>query len=188
VITRQIVPALEGLAQRLSTPGAKHLDVGVGVAGTAIALAQQWPALSVVGIDVWQPSLALARQNISSAGLGDRIELREQAVENLEDNAAFDLAWLPVPFIPERVVPDAVTRIKRSLRPGGWFVFTYIDVEGLDPVPTPLWRLRVSMFGGPLWSTREIEKLMKEKGFADVRPLPRHPGVPAGFVVGRLSE
>jgi hypothetical protein len=35
----------------------------VGVAGTAIALAQYWPQLAIVGIDVWQPALALARQN-----------------------------------------------------------------------------------------------------------------------------
>jgi predicted O-methyltransferase YrrM len=185
LLTRQIIPTLDDLAERLGAPGARHLDIGVGVAGTAIALAQSWPQLSLVGIDVWQPSLALARQNVASAGLGDRIELREQGAEQLEDTCAFDLAWLPAPFLPERVVPEAVARTQRALRPGGWLVLAFINLDGLAPLPTALWRLRLAMFGGAQWSATEVEQLLRDKGFGEVRSLPRHPGVPAGFVAGR---
>jgi len=46
-VARLIVPACEGLAERLSSAGAALLDVGVGVARSAIALAQMWPELRV---------------------------------------------------------------------------------------------------------------------------------------------
>lgn len=185
VITRQIIPALEGVADRFGKPGAKHLDIGVGVAGTAISLAQLWPSLSIVGIDVWQPSLALARQNVGNAGLRDRIELREQGAENLQDESAFDLAWLPAVFMPESVVPEAMRRTRRALRPGGWLIFAFLEFDGLDPIPAALWRLRQTLLGGPHWSESEVTERMQQAGFADVKVLPRHPSVPAAFVVGR---
>src|SRR5262249_37739918 len=51
-ITREIIPGCEGLSDRFRA-GATMLDVGVGVARSAIALAQMWPELRVVGIDPW---------------------------------------------------------------------------------------------------------------------------------------
>jgi hypothetical protein len=64
-----IAPSLKGLEQRLASPDGAFLDVGVGVAGLAIAMARLWPALGVVGVDPWPPSLALARENVERAGL-----------------------------------------------------------------------------------------------------------------------
>jgi predicted O-methyltransferase YrrM len=67
-----------GLAERLRSAGAALLDVEWGVARSAIALAQMWPELRIVGIDPWEPSLRLARENVDQADLGGRIELRQQ--------------------------------------------------------------------------------------------------------------
>ena len=79
------------------------------------------PNLRIVGIDVFKPSLRLARENVEKAGLLDRIELREQGAEALEDDEAFDLAWMPTVFMPERVIPEATERTHRALRPAaGW--------------------------------------------------------------------
>jgi len=75
----QTLPRLEGLAQRLESPDGAVLDVGVGVGAIAIAMARMWPRLRVVGIDPWRPSLAIARDNVQTARVGARIELREQA-------------------------------------------------------------------------------------------------------------
>ena len=185
VLSKNIVPALEGLSARLAAPGASFLDIGVGVAGTACAMAEQWPNLRIVGIDVWQPSLALARENVAKAGLGDRIELRERGAESLEDDKVFDLAWMPIPFLPARVLEGAMQQTHHALRPGGWLIVPFINVDGLDPVPAALWRLRQAMFGGSLLTTTAVEDLLKARGYTDVHPLPRHPGVPTTFAVGR---
>jgi predicted O-methyltransferase YrrM len=185
VITRNIVPALEGLADRLGASTASFLDIGVGVAGTSCEMASLWPSLRVVGIDVWQPSLALARENVKAAGLGSRIELREQAAETLEDDAAFDLAWMPIMFMPERILPAAMDRTRRALRPGGWVIVPFVVLDGIPPAGAALWRLRMATFGGPLLSPAAVEDLLKSQGYVDVHCLPRHPAVPAAFAVAR---
>src|SRR5262249_3327863 len=79
--------------------GGRFLDVGTGVGWLAIEAARSWPAMRVVGIDVWEPALALARDNLAANDARERIELRHQRVEQLNDVAAFTLAWLPGPFI-----------------------------------------------------------------------------------------
>ena len=186
-ITRMAVPALDGLSQRFEAPGAAFLDIGVGVAGTAVALAQQWPALRIVGIDVWQPSLALARENVEKANLGERIELREQGAETLVDDQVFDLAWMPIPFIPERVIPASAERTLRALRSGGWVILPFANLEGMDAASTAFWRLRLATWGGPQWATSDVEKVLRDAGFVEVRTLPRPPGGPVSLTVGRRS-
>jgi predicted O-methyltransferase YrrM len=186
-ITNAIIPACDGLKARFERPGAVFLDVGVGVAGTAIAMADKWPSLRVVGIDVWQPSLALARENVAKAGLRDRIELREQACENLTDDSAFDLAWLPVAFMPERILPAALKATLRAVKPGGWAVLASANLDVLEPAARAAWELRLTTFGGPLWDTKAIEDVVRTAGFESVRMLPVPPGNPAAFIVGRRA-
>jgi precorrin-6B methylase 2 len=184
-LSKNLIPALDGLAARFAAPGAAFLDVGVGVAGLAIALAEHWPALRIVGIDVWRPALALARINVDNANLRGRIELREQGVEALEDESAFDLAWMPIPFIAERLIPEATARTYRALRPGGWVVFNFANFAAMDPRSAAMWRLRTTTWGGPLWTPEQVQSLLRDQRFVDVKALPSPPGSPVALVVGR---
>jgi SAM-dependent methyltransferase len=183
-LARGVVPALEGLSDRLAASDAAFLDVGVGVAGLSLAVAAKWPRLRIVGIDPWQPALALARENVARAGLGDRIELREQCAEDLEDEGAFDLAWVPTNFMPARIQRAASERIHRALRPGGWILFNAIN-PGFDPQAAALWRLRMTMFGDCVPAADAAEELLCSVGMVDVRTLPSPPGAFICLVVGR---
>jgi hypothetical protein len=118
VLEQVIVPRLPGLAERLENSGSL-LDVGVGVAGFAIAVARRWPSLRVVGVDPWAPALVLAHENVCAAGLTERIELRQQAGEDIPDEEAFDLAWVPSAFLPDGSIAAIVDRVYRALRPAG---------------------------------------------------------------------
>jgi ubiquinone/menaquinone biosynthesis C-methylase UbiE len=184
-LIHNVIPALEGVAARFDTPGAAFLDVGVGVGGLAIALAQHWRHLRIVGIDVWRPALALARTNVDNARLRERIELRDQGVETIADEAAFDLAWMPIPFISEQVIPEATARLYRALKPGGWVVFNFANFGAMDPRSGAMWRLRTTTWGGPLWTLPQVETLLHEQRFASVTTLPTPPGSPVALVVGR---
>ena len=181
-LTANIVPMLEGLA-----PLTTFLDVGVGVGGLSIELATLWPELKITGIDVWQPSRALARANVAAAGLGDRITLREQAAEALTDERAFDLVWLPLIFMPERCVSAALDRTREALRPGGWTVLGFGSWDVPDTHQRAFWRLRTTMFGGPLWTLAQVEAVLRERGFSDIRKLPTPPGAPALVAARRAS-
>ncbi len=178
------VPLLDGLAARLETDQARFLDVGVGVAALAIEMARVWPRLRVVGIDVWAPSLALARQNVRDARVEDRVELREQPVQAVEDRQTFDLAWIPGAFIPGPVIPEALQRVRRSLRPGGWILFGSLTTGG-DPLTAALARLRAAEWGSVPWSASQIERLLEQNGFVEVRTLPSPPASTVAFVAGR---
>ena len=56
----------------------RFLDVGTGVGGMALEAAELCPSLRVVGIDIWEPSLALARANVAASPHGTRIEIRSR--------------------------------------------------------------------------------------------------------------
>jgi SAM-dependent methyltransferase len=183
-LTRMIVPGLEGLSARLGAPGAAFLDIGVGVAALAIAMAGMWPELRVVGIDPWQPSLTIARNNVAQAGLGDRITLREQRAEDLEDESAFDLTWVPSTFMREAVIAPACERAHRALRPGGWLLFPMVN-PGNDAQAAALGRLRTTLFGGYVTTPPHVEGLLRDTGFVDVRTLPAPPGAVVAMVAGR---
>jgi SAM-dependent methyltransferase len=169
----RIAPQFDDLAVRLGGPDARFLDIGTGVGRLSIAIARRYPTLRVVGIDTWAPSLALARANVAAASLQDRIELREQSGEELPDERAFDLAWIPAPFIPPQALWRTVERVRRALKPGGWVLFATAK-PGTD-LRAALMRFRVATWGGQPTSQDEVEKHLADAGFTDVRVLPGPP-------------
>ena len=73
-------------------------------------------------IDIWEPSLKLAKGNIADEGLQDRITLRRQNVTELDDDKAFDFAFVPSMFFPIELLDHAVARVIQALVPGGFLV------------------------------------------------------------------
>jgi ubiquinone/menaquinone biosynthesis C-methylase UbiE len=63
-------PVHSGEAPRLEI-----LDLGVGTAQIPIALCHAVPGVRVVAVDAAESMLAIGRENVAAAGLGDRIEL-----------------------------------------------------------------------------------------------------------------
>jgi ubiquinone/menaquinone biosynthesis C-methylase UbiE len=178
---------LSGLAERLESPSASFLDVGVGVGALSIEMARLWPTLRIIGIDRWAPALAIARERVRGAGLMERIELREQAGEKLPDINAFDLAWIPGAFISEEATRTLIRRIYRALRPGGWLLVAKFCSSD-DTCATAVARLRTAMFGGFVTTNEYIELLLSRQGFVDVRTLPRSPNSLGAVVAARRSD
>lgn len=183
---KQTMARHEGLAKRLESPDAAFLDVGVGVGGISIAMARAWPMLRVVGIDPWRPSLDIAHENVKTAGLHTRIELREQTAQGLSDAKAFDLAFFPSFFIAEAVIGTALERVYHALRPGGWISFV-IQNPGPDPLTASLARLRTVLWGGHPWTPGEAESLLNQAGYVQVQTLPSGPTAPGVQIIGRRS-
>jgi hypothetical protein len=76
----------------------------------------------VVGIDVFDAALAVAREDVAASEVADRIDVRDVSVRNLLESSTFALAWLPQPFIARSDVIVAVARTFDALVPGGWLV------------------------------------------------------------------
>lgn len=167
--------ARPALREALRRPGGSFLDVGTGAGWLALAAARAWPALRVVGLDIWEPSLALARANLAAAGpeVAGRIELRQADVAALADRDAFALAWLPLMFLPAALVPAALARLRDALAPGGWLVAgRFAAPPGHPPLGEALVALRTVRSGGHPWTDGELEALLRDAGFGPAEHLP----------------
>src|SRR5262249_13179182 len=130
--------------------------------------------LRVVGIDPWEPALTLARKNLAKSGLVERVELRSQRVEQLEEMETFTLAWVPGPFISADVVDRALEHIRCALAPGGWLIFGFNPVPS-TPLEQALARLRIVRSGGHPWTSKEVEEKLRALGFEQIEvysPVP----------------
>jgi SAM-dependent methyltransferase len=182
VFKSTMIPSMGDLQSRLEREGARFLDIGVGVASLSIAMCRAFPALRVLGVDKYDLPLSIARENIGRAGLEGRIELTETAIEALDQEAAFDLAWLPTVFIAEPALAAATARVCRALRPGGWILYP----TGTNPAASAKGRavsgLVTHLWGGPALSIERGSALLEEAGFTSVRALPGPPWAPAMLV------
>jgi predicted O-methyltransferase YrrM len=167
----QAIRQIPELAARLGQPSARFLDVGVGVGVIAIELCRAFPALRVVGLEPGAAPLAQARRNVAAAQLADRIELRQQGVEDLQDREAFDLAYVAQVFIPDGVFAAGLARVWRALRPGGWVSMPVISAAGED-LEAALSRLRNILWGGGVRLPEQVAEQTRAVGFTGVQVSP----------------
>ena len=152
------------------------LDIGTGVGGIALAAAETWSGMDVVGIDLWQPSLDLAERNRAQSPAAARITFRNQPLQDLDDVARYDLAWLPTMFIAGAVVTDALPRLQRALIPGAGLIVGVLPPFA-DPLGAALGRLRTIRNGGHPWSPSDVARLLASAGFENVEIPPDQPGI-----------
>ncbi len=176
---------LDGL--RFSQPGATFLDVGTGTAWLAIATARHFPALRVTGIDIFEPALQLARRNVADAGMTERVELRTLNALDLDGGETYDAIWLPLPFMPKEIVPQAVAAAVRALRPGGWLLPGTFAGPG-DRLSQLLIDLRTVRSGGHPWQPEELIALLGAHGLADAQEVPRTWAAPVRLYAGRRNS
>jgi SAM-dependent methyltransferase len=163
---------LAGLADALNQPSGRFLDVGTGTGWLAIATARTFPAAHVVGIDIFEPALALARRNVATEAMTDRVELRHVDVAALDEPAGFDAIWLPLPFLPKAVLPAAIEKTCRALRPGGWLLpGTFAGPD--DDLARLLTELRIRRSGGHPWTVGQLTTLLTDAGLVDAHQIPR---------------
>ena len=114
------------LAQR-GFGGGRILDAGCGFGTTAIVLAQAFPRSEVVGIDLSEPLLALARQTAQASGLGKRLAFEKADVQQIPyDDDAFD-ALINLQML--HIVEDPVAMLdemERVLGPDGFLLMADI--------------------------------------------------------------
>lgn len=115
-----IWPQEQRLFDRYALPdGARILDLGCGTGEITRRLAVRYPQASVIGVDVLDSNLVLARRD--SHALAGRVHYNQgDAFALVDADASFDLV---VCRHMSQAVPnfaDVVTEITRVLKPGGW--------------------------------------------------------------------
>ena len=129
-----LVPLREALAEH---PGgvrsAKLLDVACGTGGFLAEIKRGYPRLSVTGIDLSVPYLAVAKRRLSA---WSRVALAEGNAERLPfADASFDIMTCVYLFheLPHRARKAVAGEIARVLRPGGQLIFLDSLQTGDEP-------------------------------------------------------
>jgi len=173
--TNRALPKLKylpGLVARLEQPGAAVLDVGAGAAGLSIALCRHFPHLHALALEPAPHPAAIGERLVEASGLADRIAVRRQRAEHLEDDRAFDLAFLPQMFLPDPILPEALERIFRALRPGGWMLVPVLAQDGHGML-SAVNRLKNLIWGGSCRNAAQLKLRLTAAGYD---PVIRAPG------------
>ncbi len=169
LLVEALLPGLDGLAERMARPDARILDVGAGVGVVSSELCRLWPHAEAVGLEPHTTARELGRSRIAAAGLADRIALRDECVEALGELDAYDLAFVPQPFLPRAALAAGLPRIRRALRPGGWIlVLTTEQPDDLSLLSASR-RFRARIWGGGAMEPEEIGCGLVEAGFDAVQ-------------------
>jgi SAM-dependent methyltransferase len=166
-VIEDLLPRMPEARDALSSGRGRLLDVGVGVAALSVALAERFPGIHIVGLDVLPAALEIAGTQIAVAEMGDAIELRLQSVAEMTDESAFDLAWVPQMFIARDELDPGLERVGTALRPGGWIILALAgDSDGgrIDAYHA----LRATTLGGGPMGVREATELLKRHRYSCV--------------------
>ena len=154
------------------------LDVGTGVGALAVGFARVFPQLHVLGIDILDRALDLARQAIAASDVAARVTVRHQDVAGFADDAGFDVAWLPAPFITQSALDAGLPRVAAALRPGGWLILGHGKLGG-TAAEDAVTRLKTLAYGGTTLDEAAACRLLRSAGLTSVRPVPTPAGAPA---------
>jgi ubiquinone/menaquinone biosynthesis C-methylase UbiE len=126
--------ALDQALATIASPPGRILDLGTGTGLAAFLLARRFPEAQVVGVDVAERMVAIAREH-TPPELAGRVRLEQADAARLPfENGAFELVALAnmIPFFDE---------LGRVTAPGGRVVFSF-SAGPETPIWVPPERLR----------------------------------------------
>ncbi|TDF82283.1 class I SAM-dependent methyltransferase [Pseudomonas sp. H9] len=84
-LVSQWLPTLTGVVDKLKA-GAKVADVGCGHGASTVIMAQAFPASRFIGYDYHAPSITVANQRASEAGVGERAQFVKASAKDFPDH------------------------------------------------------------------------------------------------------
>lgn len=179
------VPSVHGV---LSAPGARIGEIGCGAGWASIALARAYPDAWIDAFDVDGPSVEMARANVASAGVADRVTVHHVDAEELPErrfDAVFAFECLHDMPYPVRVL----SACRRALAPDG--IVVVMDEAVADAFTAPADDVDRLMYGfsllvclpdgmahpdsagtGTVLRPATLERYATEAGFREVDVLP----------------
>ncbi len=194
-----LLPAVPGLRERLGA-GGSILELGCGAGAGLVALAHAFPECAVTGVDPDPTSIALARQRIEDAGLGERVHAEEMRAEDLTGEGAFDFIYTQISLHEMDDARIALANARKALRDGGVLLITEIRgperVEDCNGTYNAV-LAHIDLYyeipqaiakGGHavgFFTRSEIEEMAAGAGFVDVRELELEQPLYAAFLASK---
>lgn len=177
------LPGVPGLVERLES-GMRVADVGCGSGSAAVVMAGAYPKSHVVGFDVSEASIEVAR---SRGGHLPNLEFHEHGVEKIPIDPPFDLIT-SFDVIHDLVAPlEGQRRIRKALSEDGLYLMMEPNAssnleENLTPRGAMLYGISVlhcmtqslaqgGVGLGAAWGRQRAKALAEEAGFTCFEPL-----------------
>ena len=124
------------------------------------------------------PQRSSASTHGTQASLEDRVTLRKQDVAEVDDEDQYDCVWVPTFFLAKDTFTQALPRLTRATRPGGWIVLGRFAPPP-DPFAEATATLRTIRGGGFDLDGKRAVELLEQAGCksvlditgADTRPI-----------------
>jgi len=128
----------------------------------------------------------LPRQTLAASTVGDRVTLRQQDVNTLDEPNTYAFAWMPAPFVPEQALREGVRRVVDALVPGGWLMLGHGKFRGV-PVEDAVSRFKTIAYGGTALDDGQAQQFLRDAQLLEVMTVPTPPGSPA-VTLGRKAS
>ena len=163
-----------GLDESL-TSGAKVLELACGTGAGLLRLAESYPKATLVGVDGDAHSVKLVMDRVSQAGLQERISLLQSPLEDLDEQAQYDVALINISMHECRDIEKVARNVYRALRPGGYFVISdfpfQASVQESRTLPARVMsgvQFFEALIGDQLLPTQAYIDLLNKHGFTGV--------------------
>ncbi|MGR8918720.1 MAG: class I SAM-dependent methyltransferase [Gammaproteobacteria bacterium] len=113
------LPALDGVSEKL-TAGAKVADIGCGLGSSSVLMGQAFPASTIVGYDLHEPSIEKARAQAAEAGV-DNVSFEISAAKTFP-GSDYDFICIFDALHDMGDPVGAAAHIRAALKPGGTFM------------------------------------------------------------------
>jgi ubiquinone/menaquinone biosynthesis C-methylase UbiE len=191
-----LLPAIPEMKARLDA-GGTILELGCGAGAGLVSLARTFPQCTVTGLDPDPISIALARQRIDDAGLGEHVHAEEMRGEDLTSEDAFDFIYTQISLHEMDDARVVLANARRALKDDGLILIT--EIRGAEEVSDAVGEYNavlshIDLFyeipqavakGGHavgFFTRAEIEEMATEAGLVDVRELDLEQPLYAAFV------
>lgn len=109
---------------------ARVMDIATGTGDLAITMAKHLPSTQILGVDLSEEMLGVARVKVAKRGMSDRIELVKGDAENIAmvGDGAMDAVTVAFGVRNFENLERGLREIHRTLREGGTFVVLELSV------------------------------------------------------------
>ena len=190
LLAQEWLPSVPEIHERLLVdPPARVADVACGIGWSSIGIARGYPSVTVDGIDLDEPSIALAQRNLVGSGVEDRVRFTVRDAADPQLSGRFDLVTI-FEALHDMSYPVQVLRACRGMlaeggavlvgdeRTGDAFSAPAEDLERLYYGFSVLHCLPVGMVGdgaagtGTVMRSSTVETYARDAGFTSFEVAP----------------